>query len=120
MDVLFESDLLDPILIEVESEVDLVSLEELSFKNSFAELSDFGGDDDLELAVDDFLEDAVDVFDTFLMDDAVELFLVELTELCPTLTNPKLIASSRPISLPHSGSVKMPVFSSISPLRRAS
>ena len=52
----------DDILIEVVREADLVSLAELSFRNSLAELKDLGGEEDLELALEDFLDDAVDVF----------------------------------------------------------
>ena len=48
----------DDILIEVVREADLVSLEELSFENSLAELSDLGGELDLELAFEDCLEEA--------------------------------------------------------------
>jgi hypothetical protein len=106
-------------LIEVVREDDLLSREELSFKNSLAEDNDFGGEVDRELALDDFLEDAVDVFDDFLT-EADELFRVDSFEVCPIFIIPRLIASSSAISLPVSGSVKMPVFSSIKPLRRAS
>ena len=99
-------------------EADLVSLEELSFKNSLAELSDLGGELDLELAFEDFLEEAEEVLEVFLM-DVVELFRVEVAEVWPSLIIPRLIALSSAISLPVSGSVKIPVFSSIRPLRRA-
>ena len=69
----------EDIFIEVVKEVDLESLEELSFKNSLAEFKLFGGEEDLELAVDDFLEESVEAFETFLM-EVVELFLVEVAD----------------------------------------
>ena len=112
-----DSDCVDDILIEVVNEDDLESLEELSFMNSFAAPKDFGGEDDLELAFDDFLDEAVDVFEV-LRTDVAELFLVEEAE--PSLIMPKLIASSKAISLLVSGSVKTPLFSSMRPLRSAS
>ena len=49
---------------------------ELSFKKSLAEFKLFGGEEDLELAVDDFLEESVEAF---LM-EVVELFLVEVAD----------------------------------------
>ena len=67
----------DDILIEVVREADLVSLEELSFENSLAELSDLGGELDLELAFEDCLEEAEELLEVFLM-DVVELFQVEV------------------------------------------
>ena len=96
----------EDILMEVDREADLFSRDELSFRNSLAEDRLLGGEDDLELAEDDFLDDApVELLDVFLI-DVVELFLVdEVDEDWPILTRPRLIASSRAISLPHSGSV---------------
>jgi hypothetical protein len=119
VDTFLDSVAEEDILMEVVREADLASLEELSFKNSLAEFKDFGGEEDLELALEDFLEDAVDVFEVFLI-EVVELFLVEVADDWPSLIIPRLIASSSSISFPVSGSVKMPVFSSIRPLRRAS
>lgn len=55
-------------------EVDLDSLVELSFRNSLAALIDFGGDPPREDAVEDFLLDATEDVDVFLV-DAVEDFL---------------------------------------------
>ena len=49
---------------------------ELSFKKSLAEFKLFGGEEDLELAVEDFLEESVEAF---LM-EVVELFLVEVAD----------------------------------------
>ena len=112
-----DSDCVDDILIEVVNEDDRESLEELSFMNSFAAPKDFGGEDDLELAFEDFLDEAVEVFEA-LRTDVVELFLVEDAD--PSLIIPKLIASSSAISLLVSGSVKIPLFSSMRPLRSAS
>ena len=112
-----DSDCVDDILIEVVNEDDRESLEELSFINSFAAPKDFGGEDDLELAFEDFLDEAVEVFET-LRTDVVELFLVE--DVDPSLIIPKLIASSSAISLLVSGSVNIPLFSSMRPLRSAS
>jgi len=77
------------------------SLLELSFKKALAESKDFGGEVDLEEAFDDFLLDATEDVDAFL-EDAIEDFL---TGVCPILTMPRLIASSRAISFPVSGSV---------------
>ena len=119
VDTFLDSVAEDDILIEVVSEADLVSLEELSFKNSLAELNDLGGEEDLELALEDFRDDEVDAFEVFLI-EVVELFRVEVADDCPSLIIPRLIASSSAISFPVSGSVKIPVFSSIRPLRRAS
>ena len=97
----------EDILMEVERDADLSSREELSFRNSLAEDRLLGGEEDLELAEEDFLDEApVELLDVFLM-DVTELFLVEEVdeEDWPILTRPRLIASSRAISLPHSGSV---------------
>ena len=69
----------DDIFIEVESEVALESRVELSFRNSLVEFTLFGGEEDLELAADDFLEDSVEPVETFLM-EVVELFLVEVAD----------------------------------------
>ena len=67
----------EDILIEVDNEADLFSREELSFKNSLAEAKLLGGEDDLELAEDDFLDDPpVELLDDFLTEDT-ELFLVD-------------------------------------------
>ena len=66
----------EDILMEVDREADLFSRDELSFRNSLAEDRLLGGEDDLELAEDDFLDDApVELLDVFLI-DVVELFLV--------------------------------------------
>ena len=67
----------DDILVEVGREAYLMSLEELSSENSLAELSDLGGELDLELAFEDFLEEAEELLEVFLM-DVVELFQVEV------------------------------------------
>ena len=67
------------IFIEVVRDVALESLEELSFKKSLAELRFFGGEEALELAADDFLEEPCDEVEAFLM-EVVELFLVEVAE----------------------------------------
>ena len=108
-------------LIEVDKEADLVSLAELSLRNSFAEDKLLGGEEDLELAEEDFLEEApVELLEVFL-NDVVELFLVDDDEEdWPSITRPRLMASSRAISLLDSGSVKIPVFSSIRPRLSAS
>lgn len=108
------------------SEVERFSLDELSFKNSFAELKDLGGEIDLEDAVDDFLEVAEDT-EAFL-DEAVEDFLSAVEDfllsglVCPTpsFIIPRLMASSKAISFPVSGSVNTPVDSSMRPLFSAS
>ena len=87
------------IFIEVR-DVAFESLEELSFKNSLAEFRFFGGEDDLELAVEDFLDESCDAVEALRM-EVVELFLVEVAEdWRPNLIKPRLIASSRAISLP--------------------
>ena len=67
-------------LMEVDNDEDLDSLAELSLRNSLAEVKFLGGDDDLELAEEDFLEDVpVELFEVFLI-DVVELFLVDEDE----------------------------------------
>ena len=67
------------IFIEVVRDVVFESLEELSFKNSLAELKFFEGEEALELAVDDFLEESCDAVEALRM-EVVELFLVEVAE----------------------------------------
>ena len=67
------------IFIEVVRELAFESLEELSFKNSLAELKFFVGEEALELAVDDFLEESCDAVEALRM-EVVELFLVEVAE----------------------------------------
>lgn len=125
------------IFSEVLSEVDRFSRAELSLRNSLAELSDLGGEIDLEDVVDDFLE-AMDDTEAFL-DDVVEDFLSAVVDALrsidddvaevllpgavwptPSLIIPRLMASSRAISLPVSGSVNTPVASLIRPLLSAS
>ena len=119
-DMFLDSDAEDDILIDVDNEADLDSLAELSLRNSFADVKLLGGEDDLELAEDDFLDEPpVELLEVFRTEET-ELFLVDDVEDCPILTKPRLMASSRAISLLVSGSVKMPVVSSIRPLLRAS
>ena len=67
------------IFMEVVRDVVLESLEELSFRNSLAELKFFGGEEDLELAVDDFLDESCDAVEALRI-EVVELFLVEVAE----------------------------------------
>ena len=104
---------------EVVNDADLVSRLELSLRNSFAELSDLGGDVDRVEALDDFLLDAdtTDELEVFLVDE-LDDFLAD--EVWPILTNPRLIASSNAICLPVSGFVYMPDDSSIQPRFKAS
>ena len=75
-----EDDLVsEDIFIEVVRDVAFESLVELSFRNSLAELRFFGGEEDLELAVDDFLDESCDAVEALRM-EVVELFLVEVAE----------------------------------------
>lgn len=67
------------IFIEVVRDVAFESLVELSFRNSLAELRFFGGEEDLELAADDFLDESCDAVEALRM-EVVELFLVEVAE----------------------------------------
>jgi hypothetical protein len=69
----------EDIFIEVVRDVVLESREELSFRNSLAELKFFGGEEDLELAVDDFLDESCDAVEALRI-EVVELFLVEVAE----------------------------------------
>ena len=96
----------EDILIDVDKEADLVSRAELSFKNSLADDKLLGGEEDLELAEEDFLEEApVELLEVFLT-EVVELFLVDVEEDdWPSLTRPRLMASSRAHSCLVSGSV---------------
>ena len=67
----------EDILMEVDREADLSSREELAVGNSVAADRLLGGEDDLELAAEDFLDEApVELLGVFLM-DVTELFLVE-------------------------------------------
>ncbi len=66
---------IDVFFTEVLSEDDLdPPRDELSFRNSLAELRDFGGDADLDETFEDFLLDppADDVVDDFLLISAVD------------------------------------------------
>ena len=76
-------------LIDVDNDEDLDSLAEFSFRNSLAAERFLGGEEDLELAEEDFLEDVpVELFDDFLR-DAAELFLVDEVDDWPILTKPR-------------------------------
>ena len=79
-DMFLDSDAEDDILIEVDNEADLDSLAELSLRNSFADVKLLGGEDDLELAEDDFLDEPpVELFEVFRTEET-ELFLVDDVE----------------------------------------
>ncbi len=115
----FLVDSVEVILKDVVSDEDLAaSRAALSLRNSLAEAKDLGGeDDDLEDESEDFLLEFTDETEFFLEPVETEDFLIGAW---PNLTRPKLIASSKAISLPVSASVKRPVTSSMRPHLSAS
>ena len=83
----------------------------------------YGEDEERDEASEDFRLEATEDTEFFLEAVVVVVVAAEdfLTACCwPSLIMPKLMASSRAISLPDSGSVKRPVASSMRPRRKAS